>query len=260
MIRQDGRPGGSLRFKLMTVLEAAAVAGDREMENSVRVLSTLALAGAVRALAEKYQAVSGARIDADFSPTVRLLERLKEGETADVLILTQEGLAGLVSAGSVVAESCVDLARSYIGVAVKAGSPHPDITTESALRATLLTARSVAYSRLGASGIFFAQLIAKMGIAAEINARATVVPIGFTAERIITGEADLAIQQLSELKQVKGIEIVGPLPLHLQVPAVFSAGRLAASKKVASSDLLLKFLASAEATPALLESGLERLA
>jgi molybdate transport system substrate-binding protein len=230
------------------------------MENSVRVLSTLALAGAVRALTDKYQAVSGANIDADFAPTVRLLERLKEGETADVLILTEEGLAGLASAGSVVAESCVDLARSYVGVAVKAGQPHPDISTEPALRATLLAARSVAYSRLGASGIFFAQLIEKMGIAKQINARATVVPIGFTAERLVTGEADLAIQQLSELKQVDGIEVVGPLPLHLQTPAVFSAGRTADSKNLAAAELLLKFLASAEATPALIESGLERLA
>jgi molybdate transport system substrate-binding protein len=230
------------------------------MENSVRVLSTLALAGAVRTLAEKYRAVSGARIDADFAPTVRLLERLKEGETADVLILTEEGLAGLASVGSVVAETCVDLARSYIGLAVKAGAAHPDISTEPALRSTLLAARSVAYSRLGASGIFFAQLIAKMGIATEINARATVVPMGFTAERLITGEADVAIQQLSELKQVNGIEVVGPLPHHLQTPAVFSAGRMTASKNVAAADLLLRFLSSPDATPALIESGLERLA
>ena len=229
------------------------------MENSVRVLSTLALAGAIRALADTYQAKSGARIDADFSPTVRLLERLKQGESADVLILTQEGLAGLISAGTVVAESRVDLARSWVGVAVKAGEPHPDISTEAALRAALLTARSVAYSRLGASGIFFAQLIATMGIEKEINARATVVPLGFTAERIVSGESDVAIQQLSELKQVKGIEIVGPLPLHLQTPAVFSAGRTAASRNIAASDLLLTFLSSPEATPALLDSGLERL-
>jgi molybdate transport system substrate-binding protein len=230
------------------------------MQNSVRVLSTLALAGAVRALAEKYEAASGVRIDADFAPTVRLLERLKEGETADVLILTREGLAGLVSEGNVLAGSCVDLARSWVGLAVKAGGAHPDIATEAALRATLLAARSVAYSRLGASGIFFAQLIAKMGIADEINARATVVPLGFTAERILTGEADIAIQQLSELKQVKGIEIVGSVPLHLQTPAIFSGGRPVASKHAAPADLLLKFLASTEATPALVESGLERLA
>jgi molybdate transport system substrate-binding protein len=229
------------------------------MENSVRVLSTLALAGAVRALSEKYQAKSGARIDADFAPTVRVLERLKEGETADVLILTDEGLAGLISSGGVVAESRVDLARSWVGLAVKAGEPHPDIATEAALRSTLLSARSVAYSRLGASGIFFAQLIAKMGIEKQINARATISPMGFTAERIVSGEADIAIQQLSELKQVKGIQVVGPLPHHLQTPAVFSAGRMTGSRQVAASDLLLTFLASAEATPALIESGLERL-
>ena len=229
------------------------------MENSVRVLSTLALAGAVRALAEKYQAKSGARIEADFAPTMRVLERLKAGETADVLILTDEGLVELIAAGSIVAASRVDLARSWVGLAVKAGEAHPDISTEASLRTTLLAARSVAYSRLGASGIFFAQLIAKMGIEKEINARATISPMGFTAERIITGEADVAIQQLSELKQVKGIEVVGPLPHHLQAPAVFSAGRMTGSKQVAASDLLLKFLSSAEATPALIESGLERL-
>ena len=230
------------------------------MENSVRVLSTLALAGAVRALAERFQAESGARIDADFAPTVRLLERLKEGETADVLILTDEGLAGLITAGRVIAESRVDLARSWVGLAVKAGEAHPDISTEAALRTTLLAARSVAYSRLGASGIFFAQLIVRMGIEKEINVRATISPMGLTAERIVSGEADVAIQQLSELKQVKGIEVVGPLPHHLQTPAVFSAGRTTASNKSAASDLLLKFLSSTEATPALIESGLERLA
>jgi molybdate transport system substrate-binding protein len=229
------------------------------MESSVRVLSTLALAGAVRALAEKFELKSGARIDADFAPTVRVLERLKEGETADVLILTDEGLAGLIAAGSVVAESRVDLARSWVGLAVKAGEPHPDISTEAKLRATLLNARSVAYSRLGASGIFFAQLIAKIGIEKEINARATISPMGFTAERIVTGEADVAIQQLSELKQVRGIEIVGSLPHHLQTPAVFSAGRMTGATQITAADLLLKFLASPAATPALIESGLERL-
>ena len=89
----------------------------------------------------------------------------------------------------------------------------------------------MAYSRIGASGIFFAQLIERMGIAAEINARARIVPSGFTAERLVTGEADLAVQQISELKQVAGVEVVGPIPLQLQTPAVFSAGRLAASRR-----------------------------
>ena len=227
------------------------------MDNVVRVLSTLALMGAVRSLAGRYQAAGGARIDADFAPTLGLLDRLRGGETADVVILTKQALDDLAGRGTVVAESCVDLARSFVGIAVKAGAGHPDIATEPALRATLLGARSIAYSRIGASGIFFAQLITQMGIAAQINARATIVPQGFTAERLVSGEADLAVQQISELKQAAGVEIIGPIPLHLQSPAVFSAGRLAASSKVDLSDRLLKFLASAEAAPALRESGLE---
>jgi molybdate transport system substrate-binding protein len=225
--------------------------------DSVRVLSTLALQGAVRSLAGQYQTQTGVRLDADFAPTLALLERLRAGEGADVVILTQEGLAGLAGAGTVVAASCVDLARSFVGIAVKAGAAHPDIATHEALRTTLLGARSVAYSRLGASGIFFAGLIERIGIAAAINARATIVPQGFTAERLITGEADLAVQQLSELKQVPGVEVIGSIPRHLQIPAVFSAGRLAASPRVERSEALLKYLASPAVAPVLRESGLE---
>ena len=226
------------------------------MDNTLRLLSTLALKGAVERLAGQYQAARGVRLDADFAPTVGLLKRLREGEKADVLVLTREGLEELVAEGTVVAASKIDLARSWVGIAVKAGAPHPDISTEAALRATLLGARSVAYSKIGASGIYFAGLIQRMGIASEINARATVTA-GFTAERLVTGEADLAVQQLSELKQVAGIEVVGPIPRALQTAAVFTAGRMASSARAAEADALLKYLASPEVAPVLRETGLE---
>jgi molybdate transport system substrate-binding protein len=226
------------------------------MGNVVRVLSTLALKGAVGSLAGPYEAAGGARIDADFAPTLGLLERLRGGEAADVVILTREALDDLAAKGSVVAQTCVDLARSYVGIAVRAGADHPDIATEAALRATLLGGR-VAYSRIGASGILFAQLIERIGIASEVNARACIVPSGFTAERLMSGEADLAVQQISELKQVPGVEVVGPIPHQLQTPAVFSAGRLASSSQPAASDALLKYLASPEVAPVLRDSGLE---
>jgi molybdate transport system substrate-binding protein len=228
------------------------------MRETVRVRSTLALKGAVHSLASQYQAAGGARIDADFAPTLALLDRLRAGEAADVVILTREGLDEVAREGRVAAESCVDLARSWVGIAVKAGADHPDISTEAALRTALLGARSVAYSRLGASGILFAKLIERLGIASEINAKAQIIPQGFTAERLITGEADLAVQQISELKQVVGIEVVGAIPRELQTPAVFSAGRMAATNKPAEADRLLRFLASPEVAPALRESGLEK--
>jgi molybdate transport system substrate-binding protein len=227
------------------------------MGDALRVLSTLALKGAVHGLADRYQAAGGARIEAEFAPTLALLQRLRAGEAADVVILTREGLDEITREGRVVAESCVDLARSYVGLAVKAGAAHPDIATEASLRAALLGARSVAYSRLGASGILFAKLIEQLGIASDINARAVIIPQGFTAERLVTGEADLAVQQISELKQIEGIEVVGPIPYELQTPAVFSAGRMAATNEAAEADRLLRFLASPEVAPALRESGLE---
>jgi molybdate transport system substrate-binding protein len=227
------------------------------MEEVVRVLSTLALMGAVRGLSGRYRAAGGARIDADFAPTVGLLDRLRGGETADVVILTKQALDELAADGNVVAASCVDLARSFVGIAVKAGAAHPDIATEPALRATLLGARSIAYSRIGASGIFFAQLIERLGIGSEVNSRARIIPSGLTAELLAGGEADLAVQQISELKQVAGVDVVGPIPRDLQTPAVFSAGRWAASAKVAQAEALLKYLASPGVAPMLRESGLE---
>jgi len=225
--------------------------------DTVRLLSTLALQGALIRLAEQFEAATGIRIAADFAPTVGLLPRLRGGEAADLVILTREGLDELAQEGRLVADSRTDLARSYVGLAVLAGASHPEIATTAALRATLLAARSVAYSRIGASGIFFAQLIQELGIASQINARAKIVPAGFTAERLISGEADLAVQQISELKQVKGIEVVGPIPLELQTPALFSAGIMADARHRNEAERLLRFLASTEVAPVLRETGLE---
>ena len=222
----------------------------------LRMLSTLGLMGAMRSLSSAFEAETGIQVDADFAPTLALLKRLRGGEAADLVILTREGLDEMVAEGRVLA-AAADLARSYVGIAVQAGRAHPDIGSEAALRKTLLAARSVAYSRLGASGVYFAQLIVRMGIAAEINAKATIVEQGFTAERLLNGEADLAVQQISELKQVAGIEVVGPIPHDLQTPVVFSAGRMTNATQAAAADRLLRYLASPEVVPVLRQSGLE---
>ncbi|AHY50995.1 substrate-binding domain-containing protein [Bradyrhizobium japonicum] len=223
----------------------------------IRMLSTLGLMGAMRSLSSAFEAASGIHVDADFAPTLALLKRLRDGEAADLVILTREGLDEMIGEGRVIAEGSVDLARSYVGIAVRAGQAHPDISSEAALRKSLLAARSVAYSRLGASGVYFAQLIRRWGIAAEINAKATIVEQGFTAERLVSGEADLAVQQISELKQVEGIEVVGSIPRDLQTPAVFSAGRMANARHAEAADRLLRYLASPEVVPVLRQSGLE---
>lgn len=223
----------------------------------IRMLSTLGLMGAMRSLSSAFATATGIHVDADFAPTLALLKRMRAGEAADLVILTREGLDEMIGEGRVIADTAADLARSYVGLAVRKGAPHPDIASEAALRKTLLAARSVAYSRLGASGVYFAELIVRMGIAAEINAKATIVEQGFTAERLISGEADLAVQQISELKQVDGIAVIGPVPYDLQTPAVFSAGRTVDAKQAEAAEALLRYLASPEVVPVLRQSGLE---
>src|SRR3954471_13603134 len=218
---------------------------------TIRMLSTLGLMGAMRSLSSAYEAATGVRIEADFAPTLALLKRLRNGEAADLVILTREGLDEMIGEGRVIAESAADLARSFVGIAVRAGQAHPDIATETALRKALLAARSVAYSRLGASGVYFARLIAQMGIAAEINAKATIVEQGFTAERLASGEADLAVQQMSEQQKGGGIEVVARIAHDLKTPAVFSAGRMANAEHADAADRLLRYLASPEVVPVL---------
>ena len=166
------------------------------------------------------------RIDADFAPTLALLDRLRGGEGADVVILTREGLDDMAREGRVVADSCVDLARSYVGLAVKAGF------CPSRYRNRACAARGAACRPFGG---LFADRRQRHPVRAVDRAAGYCIRDqcaerassrqGFTAERLVTGEADLAVQQISELKQVGGIEVVGPIPRELQTPAVFSAGR-----------------------------------
>lgn len=225
--------------------------------SSLRVLSTLAVMGAMRGIAAAYEARSGNTIQADFSPTVALLQRLRGGEAADIAILTAGGIDDLIAEGFAHRGSRTDVALSFVGVAVKAGSPHPDIGSVEAFRATLLAARSVAYSRIGASGIYFAKLIKRLGIEAEVNAKATIVSSGFTAEYAASGGVELAVQQISELLVVPGIELVGPLPPEIQATATFSAGLLTASGQPSEASELLRFLASPVIAPILRDAGLE---
>ena len=222
----------------------------------LRIFSTLAVQGALPALAVRHEELSGVAAQVVFAPTNGLMARIEAGETADVAILTREGVDRLVRSGLLADESAVDLARSYVGIAVKAGAAKPDIGSVAGLKATLLQAKSIAYSRIGASGIFFAALIERLGIANAVNAKATIIPGGFTAELAARGEVELAVQQVSELMVVPGVDVLGPLPMEMQVPAMFSAGVFAASPRREQAMQFLDFLAWPDAVAALEAAGL----
>lgn len=224
---------------------------------TLRILSTLAVAGAMGGLAARLEAVAGTPVQADFLPTVGLLARIRAGERADVAILTAEGIAALSEEGVLDAASRKDLVRSHVGFAVKAGAPHPAIGSLEELRETLLAAPSIAYSRTGASGIAFAALIERLGIAEAVNAKARIIQAGFTAELAARGEAAIAVQQVSELLAVPGIEVIGRLPAEVEVVAIFSAAAFRDAAQPEAAARLIRFLASPEAAPALRAAGLE---
>jgi molybdate transport system substrate-binding protein len=225
----------------------------------LKVLSTLAIAGPMRELAQHFEKSAGIMLDAEYGPTVLLMKRLETGERPDVVALTRDALASLVKKGDVAAESAVHLVRSFVGVAVKAGAAKPAMATPEQFKQALLSARSIAYSRAGASGLFFTALLQRLGIAEAVNAKATVIPEGFTAELAASGQVELAIQQVSELMAVSGVDIVGPLPRELEPGTVFSAGIYASSARRAEGQRLLAFLSSKDVAPRIRAFGLEPL-
>jgi molybdate transport system substrate-binding protein len=190
---------------------------------SISILSTIAVDILVKQVVLPQAKEAGIEANIAWDPTTVLMRRVEGGERADAIIATDEAIESLTACGIVSAASTVAVAKAFIGIAVRQGEPRPDISTVTALKDALLAARSVAYSRTGASGIYFAGLIQRLGIADAVNARATIIPSGFTAEMLATGDADLAIQQVSELMTVAAAEIVGPLPDEVQTYANFSA-------------------------------------
>jgi molybdate transport system substrate-binding protein len=153
----------------------------------------------------------------------------------------------------------VEVADSRLGLAVTKGAPHPAIGTVDQLRHALVQARSIAYSRAGASGIYFEKLIEQLGIAETVRAKATVIPSGFTAEKLVSGEADLAVQQVSELMVVPGIEVIGKLPEAVQQVTSFSAAMMPGSMQRAAAGAFLAGLKTDLARAAYIASGVDPL-
>lgn len=184
--------------------------------------------------------------------------RLKRGEIADIVIVADALLRQLIEQGLVLAESRRPLARSSIGIAVRAGAPKPDISSVDALRRTLLQAESIAYSASVSGQYLTTELSQRLGIADQVLGKSRFIGGGERTGAVVArGEAEIAFQQMSELLPVPGIAHITPLPPELQKVSVFSAGVAASSRDPELACSVINFLASAEAAPAITQSGLE---
>ena len=230
--------------------------------DEIRVMTSGAFAAALRELTTEFERATKNTVVTTYGASMgntpdSIPSRLERGEAVDVVILAVQALDDLIAQGRVSAGSRVDLVRSSIGMAVRAGAPRPDIGSVDALTRTLLTAKSIAYSS-SASGVYLStELFQRLGIADEIKLKSKRIDSGPVGAAVARGEAEIGFQQISELLPVPGIDYVGPLPPGAQRVTVFSAGVAARAKAPAAARSLIAFLASPAAAPTIKKSGLE---
>jgi molybdate transport system substrate-binding protein len=245
-----------LGFAAALLLTGAANAAE------VRVMISGGLTAAYKELVPEFERVTGNRVLTAYGPsmgtTINAIPiRLERGEPADVLIMVGYALGDLIKQGKVVADSRVDLTKSLIGVVVKSGAPKPDISSADALKRALLAAKSIAYSD-SASGVYVStEMFQRLGIADAMKDKAQKIPAEPVAGVVARGDAEIGFQQISELRPVPGVDIVGPLPPELQTVTVFSAGIATVSREPEAGKALIKFLASPAASAAIIKSGME---
>jgi molybdate transport system substrate-binding protein len=230
----------------------------------VRVMISGGMTAAYNVLVPEFERVSGNKVITAFGPSMgtttnAIPVRLERGEPADVLIMVGYALGDLAKQGKVVADSRVDLTKSLIGIAVKAGASKPDISSADAIKRALLAAKSVAYSD-SASGVYVSTVMFdKLGITDAMKDKARKVPATPVGEIVARGDAEIGFQQIAELRPVSGIDIVGPLPPDLQKVTIFSAGIATVSKEPEAAKAFIQFLASPAAKAAIVDSGMEQI-
>jgi len=215
---------------------------------SLAVLSSLALKGVLDEFKPSFERALGMALELRFDATQAILGRLKGGERADLLILTAEAMQSLDM------KQMRALGSSGVGVAVRAGAPKPDISSVDALKRSLEAARSVAHSKVGASGLYFAELLGRLDITLQKRIVVEKGPVGLA---VASGEAEIGVQQLCELAPVRGIDIVGPLPDALQRVTHFAAGIPASAANPQGAAALLELLRSDSARAAMIKGGLQ---
>ena len=227
----------------------------------IKALITIGVQSAIEDLAPKFEKANGHKITIVYGLSALLSKRVADGEPADLFIGTREGVDGLIKTGKIATGSDVALASSGIGIAVRKGAPKPDISTPEALRSTLLATRAIGYGNPaagGAAGVHFAKVIERLGIVEEMKAK-TKHPAagGYTASMLVSGDVDLAVQQIPELIFVSGVELVGPLPSDLQATTVYAAGIPTSAKEPNVARALITFLRSPEAVTIIKAKGLD---
>jgi len=243
-------------ISLMTAAAALLLAGSANAAE-IKVLSTQATEEAYKELVPQFEKASGHKVTTVFTGTLDLQKRIAAGEKYDLIIMAGPAIDDYIKAGTVVAGSRVDLAKSGVGAGVPKGAPKPDISTVDALKKTLLAAKSIGYST-GPSGVYIVAMFEKLGVAADVKPKLKQTPTGvFVGTIVANREVEIGFQQVSEMSQFPGVDYVGPLPAPVQQITVFSGGIQTGGKEPEAAKALVKFITTPAAASAYTKRGLE---
>jgi molybdate transport system substrate-binding protein len=223
----------------------------------IKVLSTQAAEQAYRELVPQFEKASGHTVTTIFTGTLDVQKRIAAGEAYDLIIMAGPAIDDFIKSGKIVPGSRVNIARSGVGVAVRAGAPKPDISTTEAVKKTLLGAKSIGYST-GPSGVYLTGLFGRLGVADAIKSKLKQTPTGvFVGNIVADGTAEIGFQQVSELAHFPGVDFVGPLPADIQEITVFSSGIQVGARQVDAAKDWIKFLTAPAAAPVFKSKGLD---
>jgi len=240
---------------------AIAAGGNAASAAEIKLLTAGAMRAVVVALLPDFEKQTGHKVTFDNATAGTLKKRIEGGEAFDVAIITPAVVDDLAGMGKIVAGSRIDLAKVGMGVAIKEGAAVPDIKTVDAFKRMLLAAKSVAYidpKAGGSSGIYFDKLLDRLGIGDQIRPKAKLKQGGYVAELVASGEAEVAIHQISEIVPVKGAVLAGPLPAEVQNFTTYSAGLGAAANDAAAAKTLIQFIAGPASAPILKTRGMDK--
>lgn len=223
----------------------------------IKVVSSVGVKLALDKLAPQFEGANEHKLKLNYGTAVPLKRQIDAGDSFDVLILTPPMIEELAKTGKV-AGTPTNIARIGIGVAIRAGTPKPDISTVDAFKRTLINAKSIAYSKEGQSGTAIAAVIERLGLTAQLKDKTVLeTRSGMAAATVVEGKAELAFTLISEILPIAGAEFAGPLPAEIQTYVVFTAGVASGIKDAAAAQSFINFLKSPAAIPVLKASGME---
>jgi molybdate transport system substrate-binding protein len=235
----------------------AMIAGTPARAAEIVLTSSTAMREAVEELAAMFERASGNKVTMTFQSGVETSAKIEAGAVADLVVTTPEAIDELVKDGKVVAGTRVNFVQSGVGVAVRAGAPRPDISTPEAFRKAMLAAKSVGISK-GPSGVYLMSIMQRLGIADQVKAKGVTPELGQRVGNLVArGEAEIGVQQITELLPIAGIDFIGPLPDELQTKIGYATARLATAKEPQAAGALVKFMSSEAALPVMKKMGME---